>query len=188
MFAALHGKETPGELVAVLDIPDDRLRDVHLSDPALAVICDRASSPGNLGSIIRSADAMGADVLVITGHAADIYDPQTVRASLGAIFALPVAHMQSPAEAVAWLRGQKPDIRLIGTTAKAETPLEDCDLRASLALLVGNEASGLSRWWLEAADELVTIPISGTASSLNVAAATAVFLNEIRRQRRVTSG
>ena len=188
MFAALQGKEAPGELVAIVDLPSDRLRHARLSDRALAIVCDRASSPGNLGSIIRSADALGADVVVITGHSADIYDPQTVRASLGALFSLPVAHMQSPAEAVAWLRDRKPSIRLIGTTAKAETPLEDCDLIASLALLVGSEASGLSRWWLDAADELLTIPISGTTSSLNVAAATTVFLNEIRRQRRALSG
>jgi tRNA G18 (ribose-2'-O)-methylase SpoU len=184
MFALLHGKEAPGELVAVLDLPEDRLRRARLSDRALVVVCDRASSPGNLGSIIRSADALGADAVVITGHSADIYDPQTVRASLGALFAVPVAHMQSPAETVAWMRDRVPDIRLIATTAKAETALEDCDFTTSVGLLVGSEANGLSRWWLDAADESVTIPISGTASSLNVATATTVFLNEIRRQRR----
>jgi 23S rRNA (uridine2479-2'-O)-methyltransferase len=187
LFAALHGKEAPGELVAVVEMPADSLERASLPDPTLVVVCDRPSTPGNLGSIVRSADAFSAGAVIVTGHAADIYDPQTVRASLGALFSLPVAHMQSPAHAVAWIREHAPAARLVATSAKAQTPLEDYDFSAPVALLVGNEAAGLSRWWLEAADEHVTIPISGTASSLNVASATTVFLNEIRRQRRAAA-
>jgi TrmH family RNA methyltransferase len=183
LFAALHGKEDPGELVAVLDLPADRLADATLRDPALVVVCDRPSSPGNLGSIVRSADAFGASALIVTGHAADIYDPQTVRASLGALFALPVAHVQSPSTAVEWLRERCPPIRLVGTSAHAVTPLEDYDFRAPVALLLGSEATGLSRWWTEAADGMVTIPTAGVATSLNVAAAATAVLNEVRRQR-----
>lgn len=184
LFAALADKDEPGELIAVVDLPRSRLDQARVVATGLTVICDRPTSPGNLGSIIRSADAFGAGAVIVTGHAADIYDPRTVRASVGTLFAIPVEHIASPEDAVRWLRATDPRIRLAGTSARAELVVEDYDLRPPVALVFGGETKGLSRWWIEAADALLTIPIAGAASSLNLAAAATAFLNEARRQRR----
>jgi tRNA G18 (ribose-2'-O)-methylase SpoU len=180
LFVELSGKTEPGELVAVLDLPPDDLG--RIAGASLVVVCDRPASPGNLGSIVRTADAFGADGVVVTGHAADVYDPQTVRASLGALFATPVVTAGSPREVAAWLRGRA--LRIVGTSAKAESPLDACDFRMPAALVVGNETAGLSEAWRELCDEVVSIPIRGATSSLNVAAAAAIFLAEVDRQRR----
>jgi 23S rRNA (uridine2479-2'-O)-methyltransferase len=183
LFAQLAAKTEPGELIAVLNLPADDLSRIELGARPLLAVCDRPASPGNLGSIIRSAYAFGADGVVVTGHAADVYDPQTIRASLGALFATPAVHEGSPRAAVGWLRETRPDTTVIGTSAKAETPLERVDLTRPVALVFGNEADGLSSTWFELCDELATIPIGGALSSLNVAAAASIFLNETRRQR-----
>jgi TrmH family RNA methyltransferase len=182
LFAELSGKEEPGELLAVLDLPPDGLERIPAVGAPLLVVCDRPGSPGNLGSILRSADAFGADATVVTGHAVDIYDPQTIRASVGTVFARPAVHADSPTELVAWLRARWPALRLVGTSARAEHPLRDADLTGPVALVLGNEASGLSEAW-RGLCELVAIPIRGAASSLNLAAAAAVVLAEADRQR-----
>jgi 23S rRNA (uridine2479-2'-O)-methyltransferase len=184
LFARLSDKDEPGELIAVLELPDDDLARIRLGEPANVVVCDRPASPGNLGSIVRSADAFGADGVIVTGHAADIYDPQAVRASIGALFTTPTVQIGSPTEVAEWIRGQDPEARIVGTSARAETSLDDLDLRGPLALVFGNETAGLSRAWAESCDVLVRIPISGAASSLNLAAAASIFMNEVRRQRK----
>jgi len=183
LFGALSGKSEPGELVAVLELPANRLEQITIGRSGLVVVCDRPGSPGNLGSIVRSAEAFGASGVIVTGHAADIYDPQTIRGSVGTLLSLPVTHVSAPRAAVDWMRSRCPSIQLVGTSARAETLLEDSDFRPPVAIVLGSENDGLSRWWTEACDETVRIPLSGAASSLNVAAAATVFLNEIRRQR-----
>jgi|SRR4051812_33883664 tRNA G18 (ribose-2'-O)-methylase SpoU len=184
LFAQLSGKDEPGELVALVVLPaEDDLGRIPQTDAPLLVVCDRPSSPGNLGSIVRSADAFGADALLVTGHAADPYDPQAVRASLGALFAVPVIQLGSPAELVALLRSRWPALHIAGTSARADTAYADADLTGPVALAFGNEAAGLSAAWRDACDTLLSIPIRGVASSLNLAAAVAVVLAEASRQR-----
>jgi TrmH family RNA methyltransferase len=183
LFAQLSGKDEPGELVALVALPPDDLGRIAETATPLLVVCDRPSSPGNLGSIVRSADAFGADAVLVTGHAADPYDPQAVRASIGALFAVPVLQAGSPTELVAQLRSRWSGLRIAGTSARADTPYRDADLTGPVALAFGNEASGLSAAWREACDTLLAIPIHGVASSLNLAAAAAVVLAEAARQR-----
>jgi TrmH family RNA methyltransferase len=179
LFAELAGKEEPGELVALVELPRRSLADVQVGDPAFVVVLDRPASPGNLGSIVRTADAFGADAVVVTGHAADVFDPQAVRASLGAVFSLPTVQDVSPAEVAAWLTRA----RVVGTSARASVSLDGANLGGPVALVFGNEAAGLSHAWRELCDEIVSIPIAGVASSLNLASAAAIVLNEARRQR-----
>ena len=120
----------------------------------------------------------------MTGHAADPYDPQAVRASLGALFAVPVLSHESPRRLVEELRGDRwPALRLVGTSSRGSELLGDSDLRGAVALVFGNEASGLSDAWQELCDALVAIPIHGAVSSLNLAAAAAIVLAEAARQR-----
>jgi TrmH family RNA methyltransferase len=183
LFAQLSEKGDPVELVAILGLPDSELQRIAVAAGGLVVVCDRPGSPGNLGSIVRSANAFGADGVVVTGHAVDIYDPQTIRASVGAVLATRCAHEGSPREYVTWLRSARPEATVIGTTARRGTRLERVDLARPVALVFGNETDGLSNAWFELCDELATIPIRGVASSLNLAAAASIFLNEARRQR-----
>ena len=188
MDPELHAElgEKESELIAVVGMPPDRLDRLghHFPDRVgapLYVLFDRPSTPGNIGTLIRSADAFGAAGLIVTGHAADPYDPRAVRASTGSIFAVPVARISSATEVLTWAA----PLRLVGTDERAVTEVADADLRGPILLLIGNETQGLSTAWREAADEMVRIPIGGAASSLNAAAAGTVILYEASRQRTV---
>jgi tRNA G18 (ribose-2'-O)-methylase SpoU len=183
LFARLAEKSEPGELVALIELRAQSLTEVELGPDALVVVLDRPAGPGNLGSIIRSADAFNADAVVLTGHAADLYDPLAVRASLGAIFSIPAIQHCAPAEVAEWLAASCEGLRIVGTSATGTKALEDVELAGPVALVFGNEATGLSGGWRGLCDEVATIPTGGAASSLNLASAAAVFLNEARRQR-----
>ncbi|MFF5081193.1 TrmH family RNA methyltransferase [Actinoplanes sp. NPDC000266] len=185
LFAELADKES-AELVAVVGIPEisdlPMAADAHL----LVVVFDRPSTPGNIGTLIRSADAFGAAAVVITGHAADPYDPKSVRASTGSLFALPVIHVEGHSEVLAWvsrLREGGLPVEIIGTDEHGSADVADYDLTGPRVVLIGNETTGLSTAWREAADALVRIPITGAASSLNAASAATVVLYEVSRQR-----
>ena len=132
--------------------------------------------------MIRSADAFGASYLIVSGHAADPYDPKSVRASAGSIFALPVIRVPSAHAVLAWLDGS--DAALVATDEHGSLELDEADLTGPTLLLIGNETMGLSSAWREAATVTVRIPITGSASSLNAASAATVALYEAARQRR----
>lgn len=187
LFSELGEKDEPSELLAVVHPRPDDLARIPRRPDALLVAFDRPVSPGNLGSVIRSSDALGAHGLVVTGHAADVYDPQAIRASMGSVFALPVVREGSMAAIRTWLgelRSELPGLQVVGSSAQATTPVTEVDLRRPTVLALGNETRGLSQAWREACDEFVLIPMAGTADSLNAAAAGAILLYEAARQRR----
>ena len=205
LIAELGEKDgTPPELLAVLGTPPDEPERIPVPHPAtasaaysgtepvdddafLGVLCDRPTSPGNLGSIIRSADAFGAHGLFVTGHAADPYDPKAVRASTGSLFALPTVRVPGLEQIEQWRARQRAagvEIRLVGTDEYGDSDIAEFDLTVPTLLAVGNETTGLSQGWREACDALVRIPIGGAASSLNAANAASVVLYEAARQRR----
>jgi 23S rRNA (uridine2479-2'-O)-methyltransferase len=182
------GEKTEGrpELVAVVEMPDDDLGRIEVTADFLAVVLDRPANPGNIGSIIRSADAFGARGVVITGHAADPYDPRSVRASTGSLFSLPVVRTPSHREVAAWVtahRDRGRPISIVGMDEHGDRDVFDADFTRPTLLVVGNEAAGLSGRWRELCDGLVKIPMTGTASSLNAANAATAALYEIARQR-----
>jgi tRNA G18 (ribose-2'-O)-methylase SpoU len=174
------------ELVAVAEMPADDLARIPVGDRFLGVVLDRPANPGNIGSIIRSADAFGADGVIVTGHAADVYDPRSVRASTGSLFALPVVRKPAPREVAAWVAAQRArgcPIVLAGTDERGDHDVFDFDFTQPTLLLVGTEAAGLSSVWRELCDVLVSIPMTGAASSLNAANAATAVLYEAARQR-----
>jgi tRNA G18 (ribose-2'-O)-methylase SpoU len=177
------GEKDEQELIAVVSLPEDRLERIQQRDDLLVVVFDRPATPGNIGTLIRSADAFGAHGVIITGHAADPYDPRAVRASTGSLFAVPVVRVPSHREVLAWSTG-----RIVATDEHGATDVADADLTGPTVVLIGNETTGLSSAWREAADEIVRIPISGAASSLNAASAGTVVLYEAVRQRRRGTG
>ena len=187
LLAKLSGKEETSELLAVVVMPEERLARIPLRPNLRVVLMDRPASPGNLGTLIRSCDAFGVDGLIVSGHAVDLYDAETINATVGSLFALPIVRVGGPADLLPWLdrlRQQFADFQIVGTSAKATIDIADQDLSTPTLLAIGNETWGLSTAYKELCDAMVTIPIVGSASSLNVACAASVLLYEIDRQRR----
>jgi 23S rRNA (uridine2479-2'-O)-methyltransferase len=183
----LGGKaeETP-ELLAVVALPPDRLDRVPIGPDGLVVVFDRPATPGNIGTLVRSADAFGAAGVIVTGHAADPYDPKAVRASTGSLFAVPVVRAASHREVLDWVASRRAKgipARIVGTDERGAVDVADQDLTGPTLVVVGNETHGLSAGWRQACDHLVRIPMTGAASSLNAAAAATVVLYEAARQR-----
>ncbi|GEN78962.1 TrmH family RNA methyltransferase [Actinotalea fermentans] len=183
-------EQGPPELVAVAALPDDDLARVDVAPSFLGVAFDRPSTPGNIGTIMRSLDAFGGSGLLVTGHGADPYDPASVRASTGSLFALPVVRAPSHHEVTAWVRAVStagPSVAVVGTDEDGDVDLADVDLTGPTLLVIGNETRGMSAGWREACDVVARIPIGGVASSLNAAVAAGIGLYEAARQRGRTS-
>jgi TrmH family RNA methyltransferase len=175
------------ELIAVVAMPADDYARIGVRADFLGVALDRPSSPGNIGTVVRSADAFGASGVIVTGHSADPYDPKAVRASTGSLFAVPVVRDGSPAGVLAWVRAQHRagvPVTIVGADEQGDVDVADHDLTGPTLIVVGNEATGLSEAWRAACDRIARIPITGSASSLNAASAATVLLYEAARQRR----
>ncbi|MGK2950571.1 MAG: TrmH family RNA methyltransferase [Acidimicrobiales bacterium] len=182
LFARLTDREEPPELLLVATIPPPDLAAVPRPDDGVIVVVDRPASPGNLGTIIRTADALGATAVLTTGHGAHLYDPRTIRASVGSLFALPVVPLDSNQQLVDWLAAWR-------TTAEVTVYATDEDGRVELrpglqltrpaVLLLGTERTGLARALRDLADVTLAIPMAGSASSLNVAVAHGIALHAL---------
>lgn len=182
LLAELGDKsESAPELVAVVRMPADDLDRLDLGPDFLGVVFDRPANPGNIGTLLRSADAFGAGALVTTGHAADAYDPRAIRASTGSVFAMPVIRADTAGQVAERLAAA--GVHVVGTDEHAETDIGDVDFTLPTAIVVGNETAGLSRQWRESVDTMVRIPMGGAASSLNAATAGSIVLYEASRQR-----
>lgn len=188
LMAELGGKEEGRpELLAVVTAPEDTLDRIPVGPELFVVVCDRLSSPGNLGTVIRSADALGASGVVVAGHAADIYDPKCVRASTGSLFSVAVVRVPSHQGVLDWvgaLRSRAIEVGLVGTDEHGQTELAEYDFAGPTVVVVGNETTGLSTAWRQACDRLLRIPMGGAASSLNAATAASIVMYERVRQRR----
>jgi len=185
LLAELGEKDDVPELIAVVEMPEDDLARIPVPADFLGVLFDRPTSPGNLGSIIRSADALGAHGMIVTGHAADVYDSKSVRSSTGSLFS-PAVRVPSPDEVMTWVDAQRANgipIVLVGTDEDGDHDVFDFDLTQPTLLLIGNETKGLSAAWRERCDHMISIPMAGAASSLNAANAATVVLYEALRQR-----
>ncbi|MGB9305910.1 MAG: RNA methyltransferase [Mycobacterium sp.] len=176
---ALSDTVTPVGLVAVCEMSATRLEDVLAGSPRLIAVAVEIGEPGNAGTLIRIADAMGAAAVVLAGHSVDPYNGKCLRASAGSIFSVPVVVASEAHEAVTALRAA--GLRLLATTVDGEMPLDQADLSAPTAWLFGPEAHGLPADIAAAADHRVRIPMSGGAESLNVAAAAAICLYQSAR-------
>jgi TrmH family RNA methyltransferase len=188
LLEKLSSKAEPSELLAVVAMPEDDLARIPLREQMLIAAFDRPASPGNLGTIIRSCDALQVDGLIISGHSVDLYDPETISASTGSFFALPVVRLPSHKELQPWLAAinqQLGNVQVIGSDEKGSIELDACDFSRPTLLVIGNETWGMSTAYRELCDTIVRIPIYGSASSLNVACATSIILYEIDRQRRL---
>ena len=189
LMAELSGKEDTSELIALINMRDDNISQFKLSDNPLLALFDRPSNKGNLGSVIRSCDALGIDGLIITGHAVDLYDPDTVVSTMGSFFKLPVIRMvgnESVQSFISDMKNDYPGFKVIGTTSHHETNIYDVDMTTPILIMVGNETDGLCNQFKEICDVEATIPmdVNSSASSFNVACASTVIFYEAVRQRK----
>ncbi|MBI4691040.1 MAG: RNA methyltransferase [Nitrospirae bacterium] len=177
----LTDTETPQGILAIASYIPKNLNNILLKTIPLLVVIDGIQEPGNLGTIIRTSDAAGADVVIILPGTCDVFMQKTLRATAGSIFNIPIVHTESN-EIFEWLSLK--GIELIVTDTDAKQSIFDTNLKNPVAFVFGNEAHGVSSQMKNKADVSIKIPIHGKAESLNVAASTAVCLYEAVRQRR----
>ena len=184
-------QEKPSELIALFEMALEDASRIPVDEDSVVVVFDRPSDHGNLGTVIRTCEAFGAAGLIITGHAVDLYDPQTVRASMSSLFSLPVVRLPSHREVRKWadgIRRRYPSFQLVGSSAHGSQDIRRHTFDRPLALVIGNETHGLSMNYAKVCDAMVSIPMHGSVSSLNVASAASVLLYEIDRQRASSDG
>jgi TrmH family RNA methyltransferase len=179
-FAKVAYRERPDGILAVAPQWRRTLGDLPRPASPFILVVEAIEKPGNLGTILRSADAAGCDAVIVCDPVTDLFNPNVVRASTGVLFSVPCVVEESE-RVLAWLRER--GIRTVATTPAAKAVYSDCDLRGPLAVVMGSEQYGLSEFWLRNADLPVRIPMAGQADSLNVAMAALVTLFEAVRQR-----
>lgn len=182
MFKEMTHTETPQGILAVAAVQSRSLKDITEDHRPFFVYCDAVQDPGNMGTIIRTADAAGADAVIVSGGCADIYNPKTVRSTMGSLFHLPVIKVEDSRAALSDLkeRGLKVIAGHLCVTAKNHF---EVDMKRGLVLVIGNEANGVSKPIVELSDYIVKIPILGRAESLNAGIASGILMYEIVRQR-----
>ncbi|MCX6997566.1 MAG: RNA methyltransferase [Kiritimatiellaeota bacterium] len=181
VFRKMAYRDRPEGLLALAPQVRRTLADLRVPAQSLLIVTEAIEKPGNLGTILRSADAAGVQAVIVCDRGTDVNNPNVVRASLGTLFSVPVAEAGSP-ETLAWLRAR--GLRVLAAPPHADREYTDADLTGGLAIVVGAEQYGLSSLWMEHADVQVKIPMLGQGDSLNVAAATTILLYEAVRQRR----
>ena len=179
----LSDTESPQGIVAVASYRQMALEDVTMSDRPLVTVLDGLQDPGNLGTIIRTSDAAGADAVVLLPGTCDPFTPKPLRASAGSVFNIPVVETEL-ATLLKWTKEK--GLLLLVTAGDAPDTLYDADLERPVAFALGNEAHGVGRELRRAAHLVVSIPVYGKAESLNVGSAAAICLYEAVRQRRLT--
>ncbi|TAN59258.1 RNA methyltransferase, partial [bacterium] len=167
-------------VIAVAVRPRASLKDIPIRENPLFVVIEGIEKPGNLGAIIRTAQAAGADAVLVADARTDIYNPYVVRSSIGALFEARVVQAES-GEIISWLKER--EVRIACACVKGDMAYTSVDFRGRLAIAVGSEEKGLTGLWKESADSRVTIPMAGKVDSLNVSCAAAILLFEAVRQR-----
>lgn len=181
VFQKISYRENPDGWLGLFPTPKHSLEDLELSDPPLVVVTESVEKPGNLGAILRTADAAGADALLVCDPRVDVWNPNVIRASRGAVFAVPAIEVDSQT-ALTWLRSR--GMRVLAATPSAQAVYSAIDMTGPLAIAVGTEDEGLTDFWMSHADLQVRIPMFGKVNSLNVSVSTALILYEAVRQRR----
>jgi TrmH family RNA methyltransferase len=180
VFEKMSYRDGPDGWMGIFPIPHHSLDELKLGKAPLIIIAESVEKPGNLGAILRTADAAHVDAVLVCDPRVDIWNPNVIRASRGAVFTVPTVEVDSP-NALAWLRSRK--MRVLAATPAAEVLYTAVDLKGPIALAVGTEDEGLTDFWMQNADLKVKIPMLGKVNSLNVSIATALITYEAIRQR-----
>jgi len=180
VFEKISYRDNPDGWLGIFPTPKASLDDLKLSASPLVIVAESVEKPGNLGAMLRTADAAHVDAVIVCDPRVDLWNPNVIRASRGAVFAVPTVEAES-STALAWLRSRK--MRVLAATPSAEVSYTDVNLREPIAIAVGTEDEGLTDFWMQNADIKVKIPMLGRVNSLNVSIATALITYESVRQR-----
>ncbi len=181
-FRKMSYRETPDGLLALSPLVGKKLSELNLPANPLILIAEDLEKPGNLGTILRTADATGVDAVIACDHKTDINNPNVIRSSIGTLFFMPVAEATTQ-ETLAWLKEN--EIQSVAAVPAAPQSYTDVDMRGGTAIVVGAEDEGLSETWKIHSDIQSSIPMLGRNDSLNVSTAAAIMLYEAVRQRRI---
>lgn len=180
LYAKAAYREGTEGAIGVFQAIEHPLSSLHLKDNPLIAVLESVEKPGNLGAVLRTCDAAGADALIICDPRTDLYNPNLIRASIGAVFTVPTA-VCTTAQAINFLKSK--GIRILTAQLQDSSLYYDCPMTKGTAIVMGTEATGLSDKWRQAADAHIRIPMLGKLDSLNVSVSAAILLYEAVRQR-----
>mgnify|MGYP004522399433 CR=1 FL=1 len=181
VYAKIACRESTEGIIAEIKAVSHGLDSLKLSALPLIAVLESVEKPGNIGAVLRTCDAAGVDALIVCDPKADMYNPNLIRASLGAAFTVQSVTCSS-SEAIAFLKARK--IQILTAQLQDSSAYYDCDMRGPTAIVMGTESTGLSTQWREAADAHIMIPMLGKVDSLNVSVSAAILLYESIRQRQ----
>ncbi len=182
VYAKMAYRESTEGLIATVCSKQLKLCEIDLTERPLLIVLERVEKPGNMGAVIRSAEAAGADAVIVCDTLTDLYNPNLIRASIGAVFTVPCVTCTSD-ECIRFLKERH--INILTAQLQDSRPYYDSDMYQPTAIVMGNESTGLSKEWREAATEHIRIPMAGRIDSLNVSVSAAILLFEAVRQRRL---
>lgn len=180
VFMKIAYRDSTGGIIAVAEQKDHTLQHIQLKKNPLLLILDAVEKPGNLGAILRTADAAAIDAVIICDPQTDFYNPNVIRSSIGCVFTTTIASATSE-ETVQWLKNQ--NIQILATHLLASMPYYEIDFQQPSAIIMGTESVGLSKYWVDHATNTIIIPMQGKIDSMNVSTAAAVIVFEAIRQR-----
>jgi TrmH family RNA methyltransferase len=180
VYEKIAYRENSGGVVVLAEPKKHGLELLKLPENPLVVVLESVEKPGNLGALLRTADAAGVDAFIVCDPQTDLYNPNVVRSSIGCVFTVPIAVADS-ASAIDWLK--KKNIRIYCTYLQAAVPYHTINYRGASAIVMGTESTGLTRRWTDVADQNIIIPMRGEADSMNVSVAAAIVIFEACRQR-----
>lgn len=181
LYKSLCDRDEPSEIVVTTKVDFFSFGDLQLPEKPFVLVFDRPSDMGNLGSIVRSANSFGVDAILLIGHGVDLYDPKVIRSSLGSVFHSKIVNVQSMPEFEAWIKEQKRknNLNVVGTDSTGDVSLMNHKLARPVAVVLGNEAKGMSVSLKNLCDYVVGIPVEGAVNSLNVACAGSIVLWDV---------
>ena len=181
VFAQMSDTKTPQGIMALVKMLQYDMSDIVRGDMPVVVMLENIQDPGNLGTIMRTAEGAGATGIIMSKDTVDIYNPKTIRSTMGALFRMPFIYVEDILEAADVLKKQ--NIALLAAHLDGENNYYSENLKRPMALMIGNEGNGLTKALTDKADVLVKIPMEGQLESLNAAVSTAIILYEAYRQR-----
>jgi len=182
VYESVAYRESSQGIIATFYSKENILEDIKLSANPLVIVLESVEKPGNLGAVLRTADASGADAVIICDPLVDIYNPNVIRSGVGCLFYQQIAVANS-ADTIKWLKSNK--VKIFATALPATKMYYDFNFKKSAAIVMGSEAHGLSKEWFDGADELIKIPMLGKTDSLNVSTSAAIVVFEVVRQRNI---
>ncbi|MBQ4259255.1 MAG: RNA methyltransferase [Lachnospiraceae bacterium] len=181
VFRKMSDTQTPQGILCVVKRPSYGIEDLLASENPMLVVLENLQDPGNVGTIVRTGEGAGVTGVILSEGSVDIYNPKTIRATMGSIYRVPVVYAGNLVEVTELLR--KRNIKSYAAHLAGEKYYNECDLRTGCAFLIGNEGNGLTEELAAAADEYLKIPMEGQVESLNAAIATSLLMYEAHRQR-----